>query len=320
MELHFTFYAIAAAVIKLLILMFIGYMLYRLKLFDDRFTDTLSLLIVRVAFPALIIAKTTTYFSFTQYAWWWTLPLCAIVFSLAGMSMGWIAKKCFTGATAGTKEVMCSCGFQNCGYLPMNLILFSFTGALADRLLIYMFLFIIGFNILMWSLVPLFLSGKLRRDFNVRVLLNPPVVATIFSLLWVALAGKGSMPPVILGALEQLGQTAVPLSMLMLGAYLCRYQGYRPENPGLLTTCAAVKLLLFPALVLPVLAFAPISYDYKFFLFLESIMPTAASLVIIGSYAGGDNKFFSASIFYTHVAAIFSIPLWLAVFKLLVKI
>jgi predicted permease len=44
-------------------------------------------------------------------------------------------------------------------------------------------------------------------------------------------------------------------------------------------------------------------------------MPTAVSLVVIGSYTGADNEFFSSSIFYTHLVAIFSIPLWLAVFR-----
>ena len=318
MEIQFTFYTIAIAIAKLFVLMLIGYVLYRQRLINDEFTDILSLLLVRVVFPALIISKTITHFSFAEYACWWFLPLAAIVFSLAGMLIGAVIYGFLKGFKS-RREFMCSCGFQNCGYLPMNLILFSFAGAIGDRLLVYMFLFILGFNVLMWSLVPLFLSGKLRSGFKVNVLLNPPVVATVFSLLWVAFLGRGSMPPLLMDPLSQLGQAAFPLAMLTLGAYLCRYQAHKPQKKTPLAACAAVKLLLFPILVLPVLVYVPIASDYKFFLFLQSIMPTAVSLVVIGSYAGGDNKFFSSIIFYTHLIAIFSIPLWLAVFRIFIR-
>ena len=143
MELQFTFSTIAVAIIKLFILMLVGYALYRLKVINDKFTDMLSLVLVRVLFPALIISKTITYFSFSEYAWWWLLPLCAIVFSLSGILIGMFTVGLFKGF-GSRKEFMTSCGFQNCGYLPMNLILFSFAGLMRDRLLIYMFLFIVN--------------------------------------------------------------------------------------------------------------------------------------------------------------------------------
>ncbi|MFC1480381.1 AEC family transporter [Candidatus Omnitrophota bacterium] len=316
MELEFTFYAIAAAIAKLFVLMLVGYVLYRLKIINDKFTDMLSLLLVRVVFPALIISKTITHFSFKEYAYWWFLPLCAVVFSLAGMLIGMVIYKFLRGFNS-RKEFICSCAFQNAGYLPMNLILFAFAGALSDRLLIYTFLFIVGFNILMWSLVPLFLSGRMGKGFKAGVLFNPPVIATVFSLVWVALAGKGSMPALVADPLRQLGQAAFPMAMLTLGAYLCRYKAHDPQNKGPIIACTIAKLLVFPALVLAVLSWVPLGGDYKFFLFLQSIMPVAVSLVIIGSYTKSDNNFFSGVIFYTHIIAIFSIPLWLAVFNLL---
>ncbi len=318
MEFSFTFHTIALAIAKLFILMFIGYFLYRRKLIDDKFTDTLSLMLVRAIFPALIISKITGHFSFNEYAYWWIFPLAAIIFSLAGMVIAMAALRFFPGFKS-PREFMCSSAFQNCGYLPMNLILFSFASGVADRLFIFTFLYIIGFNILMWSLIPLFLSGTLKSDFKVSVLFTPPIVATIFSLLWVAFMGKGTIPHVIGDPLMQLGNAAFPMAMVALGAYLCRYEAHNPKDKGPLFAAGIIKLLLFPALVLSVLMPIPLAAECKFLLFLEAIMPTAVSLVVIGSYTASDNKFFSSSIFYTHVAAIFSIPLWLALFDALVK-
>lgn len=316
MEIELTFSAIVLGITKLFILMLIGFLLRYKNLIDDKFTDMLSLLLIRVIFPALIITKTISHFDFREFPFWWTLPLAAVVFSLGGMFVGEIIRRVFS-LPESKREFISSCGFQNCGYLPMTLILFSFTGIVAERLLIFLFLFILGFNLLMWSLVPLFLSGNLRSDFKFKVFLNPPVVATLFSLVWVALMGKGSLPGVIEHPLSQLGQASFPLAMIALGSYLCRYKAYLPKNRSSVIAAGVTKLLVFPVIVLGVLVPLRIAMDYKMFLFLQAIMPTAVSLVVIGSYTKADNEFFSSIIFYTHLAAIITIPFWMAVFRVL---
>jgi len=313
MELQYTFLSISVAIVKMLMLAMVGYVISSRKIVDDKFVDNLSMLLIKVIFPALIITKTIKYFSFTEYADWWVLPLSAILFSVVGMVMGAGVMKLFKGFSSW-KEFITSSAFQNCGYLPMNLILFSFAGAVQDKLLIYLFLFIMGFNLLMWSLVPLFLLGDLKEKFHIKVLLNPPVVAMLFSLIWVAFFGKGSLPRVVSDPLSQLGQASFPVAMIALGAYLHRYRAYHTQDKAPLVSAIAIKLFIFPALVLLALWRIPMDADLKFFLFLQSVMPTAVSLVIIGRYCEADNKFYSSVIFYTHVIAIFSTPVWLTVF------
>ncbi|MFH1395601.1 MAG: AEC family transporter [Candidatus Omnitrophota bacterium] len=318
MEMNFSFYVIAGSIVKLFILMLIGYFLYQRKVLNDKFVDTLSLLLVRVVFPALIISKTITHFSFSEYEFWWFLPLTAVIFTAAGILLGSLIYP-FLKNFNSQKEFLCGCAFHNCGYLPMNLIFFSFTGLLADKLLIYTFLFIVGFNVLMWSVVPLFLSRGKNKISNTALLLNPPVIATVFSLGWVALMGKGTMPAILMDPIKQLGQAAFPLSMITLGAYLYRYRAHNPEHKFALTTCSVTKLFIFPAIVFIIMRYVNLSIDYKFFLFLQSIMPTAVSLVVIGSYVNCDNKFLSSTIFYTHLISIVTIPLWLMLFSMFIK-
>jgi len=296
--------------------MFIGYILRNRKIIDDKFTDTLSLLLVKIIFPALIFTKIISHFNFSAYAYWWILPILAIVLSLLGMAIGYFVYS-FINGNAVRKEFMCSCGFQNCGYLPMNLILFAFSGALADRFLVYTFLFIIGFNLIIWSLVPIFLEGNMKKGFKLSLFLNPPIIATLLSILWVLFAGKNHFPIILFEPLRLLGQAAFPIAMITLGAYLARYRAYDLEydmRRNVIAACIS-KLLILPAVILILLKWLPIAVDYKFFLFLQGIMPVAVSLVVIGSYSGADNKFLSSTIFYSHLIAIFSIPLWFAFFK-----
>ncbi len=313
MEIQLTFQAVSFAIIKLFILMSCGYFLYFKRMIDDKFVDTLSLLLITVFFPTLIISKTISYFDFSEYAYWWVLPFCGIFFSLGGMILGIIFHAGFRKGKP-SREFIVSCGFQNSGYLPMNLILFSFAGLISERLLIYMFLFIIGFNLLMWSVVPLFLSRKLLKEFSLRKLLNPPVVATVFSLIWVFILGKGSMPHLVMDPLKQLGQISFPVAMITLGAYLAKYGIYNTKDRSLLFLNILVKLFVFPFIMMFLLLNISMDASLRFLLFLECIMPTAVSLVVIGSYSGSNNEFLSNSVFYTHIVSIVSIPIWLFVF------
>ncbi len=318
MDIQFTFDIIAFGIAKLFILMLVGFMLYRFKLIDDKFTDTLSLLLVRIIFPALIISRITEHFSFHEFKGWWFFPLAAVALYAIGLAVASLAYLPFKNGSS-RKEFITGAAFQNCGYLPINLILFSFAGAVGDRLMIYVFLFIVGFNVMMWSFVPLFLSSGADRNMKMKALLNPPVIATILALGYVALMGKASLAPIIADPLRQLGHAAFPIAMLVIGAYLCRFRAFLPENKGMLIMGVLTRLIFIPAIVLFLLMIFDLSPDRKFFVFLEAIMPTAVSLVMIGTFTGADNRFFSSIIFYTHAAAIFTIPMWLAVYNIIFR-
>ncbi len=320
MEIHFTFSCITMAIAKLLILAVAGYALRSLHIIDDKFNDTLSTVLVKLLFPALIIHRTVANFSFGEFHLWWILPFSAVIYSVMGMFLACGVYSLVRGTvSAGSisrakREFIAGCGFQNSGYLPMNIILFAFSGLVGDTLLVYMFLFLTGFNLLIWSFLPLFFERKHLADLKAGTIFNPPVIATIFSLIWVWFFGKGSMPSVISDPMGQLGQAAFPIAMITLGAYLSRYRAHLPERKFLVAVGIAVKLIIFPALVLAVFTLLPIEPGYRFFLFVEAIMPSAVTLVVVGSYTGADNSYLSSAIFYSHIAAIFTIPLWLGVF------
>jgi len=299
-------------------MMGLGYFLFYKKIVDDRFVDALSLLLIRVLFPCLIMAKTVTHFNFSEYSLWWLMPVLAVFFSLIGMAISAISLK-FLPNIAYKREYMVSVGFQNAGYLAMNLIVFLFTGDAADTLLVYTFLFIVGFNMLMWSLVPLFLKGSLREHFNWKILFNPPVVATLFSIIWVMIFGEGHMPDIILDPLKQIGNSAFPVAMLTLGAYMCRYQAHDPQHNSPVITSAVIKLMIFPLLVFCLLFFIPADGVLRFFLLLQAILPTSVSLVVIGAYTGADNRFLSSVIFYCHLFSILTMPFWLGLYNLFLK-
>ena len=301
-------------ILKLFILLAIGFALSVSGKLKKEGVDSLNTIVLYVCLPALMLSKIASTFNPAAFPYWWTLPFSAILISVLGGFVGVVFSAPFRNFKA-RKEFISSCAFSNCGYLPMTLVAFVCTGALCDKLLVYIFLFIIGFNILLWSLVPVFFSQQGKKVFRLKALLNPPLVATIFAVLSVLLFGRNWMPLILFDPLDMMGRASFTLVLIMVGAYIAENRAYKSENWLALITCMFAKLAILPLIVFIILRLTPLDASMRFFIFLEALMPTAVTLVIIGNYKAADSKFLCAQVFYSHIIAIATIPLWLWVFR-----
>ena len=314
-EEFYNFYSIAYGILKIFFLLAIGYMLYAKKIIKKDSIGGLSSILIWACVPALIFTKITSAFDPFAFPKWWILPLSSIIMAFIGLATGYLFQRPLRDFKSG-REFMMSCAFQNSGYLPMTLVVFVCTGAFCDKILVYIFLFIMGFNVLIWSFGPAFLSRNLRGNFKLSAILNPPVTVTIFSIAWVFLMGKDSVPDLVYDPLAMLGNSSFPLALIVLGAQLAAYRGFKSENWGALTSCLFAKLIILPIIALGLIRYLPLSHALKFFIFLEATMPAAVSLVVIGQHVNADNRFLSGMIVYSHLFAIITVPLWLLIFRL----
>ncbi len=311
------FFVIGNAVLKMLILIFVGSLLYGLKVMKDELLDGLTMLLIKILFPALIFIKTVTYFDFNEFSHWWVMPLCGIAYSLIGISMGYLINK-FIVKSPNTKEFPCVVGFQNGGYLVLTLLLFLGTSdATKNIMIVNVFMFLVGFNVLVWTLLPMMLKlTEKDPKLHLKFIANPPVIATVISLVWVAVFGKNHVPELIYDPLSQIANISYPVAMITLGGYLCKFSGHIPDDKKGLLSGLFLKLLLFPVIVLAILVKIPnIPQEIRFVLFLESIMPTAVSLIAISRMTDTNSKFFTSVIFYSHLAAIITLPIWLQIYS-----
>jgi malate permease and related proteins len=305
--------SVVVGIIKLLILVAIGYISYKRHLISKEAIQSVNKIVLWLCLPALIISRTIAEFDPGIMQYWWVLPLVSLAMSGMGALLGYITQGVFRGELP-RKEFVSSCAFQNCAYLPMALIVFICSGEYCNLLLIYVFLFITGFNLVFWGLLPAWLSKEASKV-NLRSIMNPPLAAMVFAVVTVFFFGTGWLPAIISEPLDMLGATSFVLVLVALGAYLAEQGRYMPKRPLFLAACVCIKLLILPILVLFVLMPIPMDISYRFFIFLQSLMPVAASLVVVGYYKNADNQFYSFAIFYTHLIAIITIPFWLLVFR-----
>jgi predicted permease len=313
-EQFYDVHSIVVGITKILMLIAVGYALRFAKLLKSDGIDGLSKLLLWVCLPSLILTKIISTFNPGSFPGWWFLPLCSMAMSIGGLAIGYLFQRPLPHFTSG-REFMSACAFQNSGYLPMTLVAFVCSGAFCDRILVYIFLFLIGFNLAIWSFIPAFLSHSFRRNFNLRSLLNPPLIATVFAIISVFAAGPEWLPHLFYDPLHMLGEACFPLALVTLGAYLAESGGYKAKNGLALASCLVAKLIILPLIVFFIVKVTTLDISYKFFIVIEATMPSAVSLAIIGYEKKADNQFLTSMIFYSHLCAILTIPAWLYIFS-----
>lgn len=304
----FTFKWVGLAILKMFFIILAGYVLFSRTLLRREAITALASLLISILFPALIFHKITTTFQPQELAYWWLFPFYSVLMSSLGLGMGWFATKWLKGFGAG-RELMACCAFQNGAYLPMTLVAFLMEGPEADQLLVYTFLFMMGFNLTIWSFLPPFLARKQGGELKWETFLNGPVLAVVLSVGSVFIFGKGWVPELVDEPIKMLGDAAFPLSLLILGGLLAAHQGVYSKDRLALASGVMIKLVFMPLIVLGILFLLPFDERHRFVIFLQALVPTAITLVVIGEEEKADNQFISAMILYSNLVSIVTIPI-----------
>ncbi len=296
------------AIIKLLLIIFLGFFLYRKKILTQEALKFLTFLVVNITVPFLIFTEIITHLNLENAPPLYKFILLSIsIFSL-GLFLGII----FSPFSKFPREFIALVSFQNCGYLPMNLALFLFLSPLRDTFLIYIFLYILGFNILMWSVGSFLIFKKKKEGFKMRSLFTMPVISIIISLLCVYLKINSFFPDLIISPLALVGKMSFPLSMILLGAWLAKGEKLASKEALL---ASFIKLFLLPLIFFMLILKFKLFSLWGFFVLTQASMPSAASLPIVAQMRGGNSEVVSCGVFLSHILALFTVPIWLSLFS-----
>jgi len=148
----------AQAMAELFIMTLVGYIIVKKRLIDANINDMLCRFLIDVALPLFIFAKIIQDFRFQAFPHWWLFPFLSIVITIIGFATGKLLT-IGSAARARKAEFVSIITFQNSGYLPLGLVALLFPPSEASVLFVYIFLFLIGFNAVMFSYGVNMLSG-----------------------------------------------------------------------------------------------------------------------------------------------------------------
>ena len=311
------FVAAGLALAKVALVIVAAGVLVRRGVLTQTMVDALSTATVVLFLPCLMFANITEHLDPHTLPWWWVLPLVGIAMSLVGLAL---AAALFAGSLREKRHLLPVAAMQNAGYLvlPVGLVLFP---EQFDTFALYCFLFILGFSPWLWSVGKHLVTGG-GDGRGWRGLITPPLVATVTAVAAVLTGLDALIPRVAADAVAMIGQAAVPVATVVLGASL---GGVRPELAGRGWDAARlllVKLMLLPAVTVALLlAFDVAAIDPMLarFLVIQAAVAPAANLILMVRTYGGHERELSSHMLLAYIVCGVTLPAWLALWELLAR-
>lgn len=308
----------SSAVLQIFMLAAIGYFLIKRNILGEKCLGTLSRLVIEVTLPLMIFCRLVKDFRFDLYANWWIFPFISILITGAGLLLGYL----FLGFIKGRERRMQFLGltaFQNSGYLPLALISALPLGDKAATMLIYLFLLLMGFNLAVWSLGVFLLAFHKNKKFEMGSLFSPPVIAALFSLLFIALGLNDFVPEGVLKTLGMAGDCTLPLALFVVGGSLAFIKLRRIDIKAI-PLALLIKLFIMPVLGLWLVIQFNLPELIGLLILIELAMPPAVSLSVIISHYKKEDLLISHGIFFGHLLTLVSLPLFLSLYFTLIMV
>jgi predicted permease len=203
--------------------------------------------------------------------------------------------------------VLCA-GIYNYGYVPVPLVKVLFP---ADTLGV-LFAHNLGVEIAFWTLGLMVLGAVGSGNFW-RNMLNAPVLAIFVSLALNFAGAEKIIPEFVLVTAKLLGQCAVPMGLILIGATMADHLHEFRTGWGwrVIVSSCAVRLGIVPMLFLLVARYLPCSVELKRVIVVQAAMPAATFPILLARHYGGEPSTALRVVIGTSVASLITTPLWI---------
>lgn len=302
------FLTVASQVLSLFIMIFIGFLLGKLKLITENSTASISNIILYVATPAAILQA---FLSETPTAQKNINLLFIAVFAIITHIIGiLLAKLIIRNKKEDTKAVLhFATVFSNCGYMSFPLQ----KAILGDIGIFYGAMYVAVFNIFMWSFGA-FLMNKGKTFSFKKAILNPSVIATVFGLLLYLVQLK--LPGVVGNAVTALGNLNTPLPMIIIGYYLSTAKISAAFTDKRIYLSSFLRLILIPAILLFLMLLCGIRGIPLIASIVAASAPAAAAGTMFSIKFGRDTLCSVNAVTFTTLLSIITMPFFVALAQL----
>ena len=278
--------ALLGAVAPVFLILAAGYLLRRLNWLTAEADRSLLLVGVNFLYPCLIADTILGNPILTQVGNIVVPPLVGFGTVVLGFAICAIVAKILRLPPPTARSFSFTTGLYNYGYLPIPLV-----QAFYDRdTLGVLFTHNLGVEIALWTVGIWVLSGGSGRD-AWRKILNVPILAITAAAL-LNLAGAGAWLPEFVGkTMHLLGQSAIPLALLLTGATLADLVA-SGSLAGKLTPLIASNVLrlgLLPFAFLLLAKHLPLSEAVQRIMVIQAAMPAAMIPIILAKHYKADS-------------------------------
>lgn len=198
-------------------------------------------------------------------------------------------------------------GIYNYAYVPLPLALTLFGAETAGVLFVHN----IGVELAMWTLGVLLFTGQALKDW--RKLVNAPLLSILAALTLNGLGWDTAIPRPVRSTLSLLGQCAIPMALILIGAVVADYMKEFRSRSGVrvIALAALLRLAVLPVCFLLLARYLPASRELKQVIVLQAAMPSAVFPIVMSRHYGGDPATALRVVLGTSILSLLTTPFWI---------
>lgn len=303
------FQTVLAAVVPVFLVVASGWAMRKLNWLTEEADASLLRITVNVMMPCLVFDSLLGNPAFARPGNLWLPPAVGFGTVLLGLVAAWAVRKLVPGRAPEVRRTFIfSVAVYNYGYVPLPL-----AWALFDRETVaVLFVHNVGVEIALWVFGLWLLAGAGPRT-SWKRFLNAPLVAIVLTLLLNAVVSPEAVPAVARSAARLLGQCAIPLGLVLIGAIMAdhAHEFVRAQGGRVMVLGCLLRLGVLPLLFLELARHLPASVELKRVIVLQAAMPAAVFPIVMARHYGGDPITALRVVIATSLAGLATIPLWL---------
>ena len=301
-----------SAVLPIFFVIGAGALARRLGWLDTEADRSLMTVVVNLLYPALIFSIILGNDALRQPSNLILPPLVGLTTVVGGFGLAMlVARKFKIGDQKECRTFAFTTGIYNYGYFPVPIIALLFDRETTGVLLVHN----LGVEVAMWVLgVGFILSPSDPKSIWKRVF-SGPVIAILVAVPMNYFKVDQHLPNSALETIDLLGQCAIPLGLILIGA---TFMDLAKETKitsrlNISITASVLRLGILPAAFLFIAFILPLSTELKCVIAVQAAMPCGVFPIVLARHFDGSPEVALKVVLGTTIISFLTIPLWIAI-------
>lgn len=295
------FIIIINQILKMLLIMLVGYVCYRAGLVDQQGNKTLANLLLMVINPIVALMALQTEYRPELVSGLLMAYLLAFITHVIGIILSNILIK-RTGNPDYSIERF-SAMYSNCGFIGIPLV----QSILGSEGVIYLTAYMTVFNIFSWTHGIILMTGKASWKDLKKGLLSPMLIACIVGPI--LFFTRVRFPAVMGDALNYIGAMNTPLAMMIAGISVAQTDLLSMFRKKRLYMITLVKLFVLPLIMLAILVLIRVNTTVAYTILVASACPVAATCTAFSLRFQKNYRYSSEMYALSTLCSLISIPI-----------
>ena len=294
------FVIISNQILKMFLLMMVGYISYRTKLIDTQGNKALSNLLLIIINPCVIISSFQIEYTDALLHGLLFSFLLALLTHIVGIVVSHFLFPSKNNPDYNVEQF--SCIYSNCGFMGIPLI----NGILGSEGVLYVTAYVVTFNVLCWTQGLVLMTGNTSWKQIKKGLTSPVMFGILLGL--VLFLARIRIPSVLLDTIDYVAAMNTPVGMMVAGIALAETNLWEAVKNKRIYLITAVKLLVIPAIMTVILAFLPLSSTVLCTMLVAAACPTATTCTIFALRYDANYKYASEIFAISTLISLITIP------------